>query len=112
MITVRSVLMRMSKKIRVRIVPETGLGVCWDWTGSRDQDGYPLIRVGDKIRRLTRVLMMIKHNRKLEKWEYALHSCDRPCCCNPDHLHLGTQQQNIQEMYDRGRRKRARMDAS
>ena len=33
----------------------------------------------------------------------VLHSCDNPMCINPDHLHLGTQSENMREMRDRGR---------
>lgn len=37
---------------------------------------------------------------------YATHGCDNKPCCNPhpDHVRLGTPQQNAQEMHDRGRR--------
>ncbi|QYC54112.1 HNH endonuclease [Mycobacterium phage Roksolana] len=31
------------------------------------------------------------------------HKCDVPKCCNPDHLALGTQQQNVDDRTKRGR---------
>ncbi len=31
------------------------------------------------------------------------HKCDNPRCCNPDHLELGTQKDNVQDCRDRGR---------
>ena len=34
---------------------------------------------------------------------YILHTCDNPLCINPDHLYVGTQQDNV---WDRGRRGR------
>ncbi|WP_428999621.1 hypothetical protein [Stenotrophomonas maltophilia] len=31
------------------------------------------------------------------------HSCDNPGCCNPGHLFLGTQAQNLADMRAKGR---------
>jgi len=33
----------------------------------------------------------------------VLHTCDQVWCINPKHLYLGTQSQNFQDAYDRGR---------
>ena len=80
---------------------------CWEWTGSKDKGGYGRIRVGDK--------KMLAHR---FSWELAngaiptgdghhgvcvCHRCDNPGCCNPNHLFLGTQPENIQDMKRKGR---------
>lgn len=39
----------------------------------------------------------------LDKRTFVLHKCDTPLCCNPFHLYAGTQKQNVQDIYDRGR---------
>lgn len=35
----------------------------------------------------------------------VLHRCDNAQCCNPDHLFLGTQADNVKDMWDKGRAK-------
>ena len=32
-----------------------------------------------------------------------LHTCDTPLCCNPEHLTVGTQRDNLQDMRNKGR---------
>ena len=32
-----------------------------------------------------------------------MHTCDNPECCNPAHLRIGTQRENIADMHTKGR---------
>jgi hypothetical protein len=34
---------------------------------------------------------------------HVLHRCDEPRCCNPEHLFLGTQAENMADMHRKGR---------
>jgi DNA-binding XRE family transcriptional regulator len=35
---------------------------------------------------------------------FVLHECDNPKCCNPAHLRVGTQAENIRQCVERGRK--------
>lgn len=71
-------------------------------------------------------ISMLCHNVLVHKfsWEYnknncqvapdgvvIRHKCDNPACFLPDHLESGTQSDNINDQFARGRRKRARKEA-
>lgn len=43
---------------------------------------------------------------------FVLHSCDTPACCNPAHLRLGTNQDNIADKLQRGRHQDAKGTAN
>ena len=81
-------------------------GECWLWQGSKDRQGYgriksPGMRVNLKAHRVAYAMSAgIDPGAEL-----VLHSCDNPSCCNPAHLSVGTHGENMQQMYDRGRRR-------
>lgn len=71
--------------------------------------GYPYvhIRVGLGVEVKTsahRVAWIIK-NGPIKDGMYVLHKCDSRMCCNPDHLFLGTHQDNMDDMKRKGRSK-------
>lgn len=87
--------------------PEPNTG-CWIWgmsvrTGRRG--GYGQIKVGKKMVSAHRISYLI-HKGEIPKDLQVLHSCDVRSCVNPDHLFLGTQQENMDDMINKGRAKR------
>lgn len=76
---------------------------CIDWTGAKDGFGYGLFRVTPgKIERAHRVALRLT-GVAVTADSVVMHSCDRPCCVNPDHLRVGTKDQNNADRDAKGR---------
>jgi hypothetical protein len=75
---------------------------CWNWFSSFNAYGY-----GEFIYKRERIGAH-RYSYALYKGEiinglHILHSCDNPKCVNPNHLRLGTHQENMKDMADRNR---------
>lgn len=94
---------RFSEKYKVD--ESTG---CWVWNACKDTKGYGLFQMGQrptgsyKASAAHRVSWQI-HKGEIPKGMNVLHKCDNPPCVNPDHLFLGTQQDNTNDMIKKGR---------
>ena len=71
---------------------------CWEWCGDTFR-GYGRY-MGHQAHRVSWALTHGNFDEKLN----ALHKCDNRKCVNPDHIYLGTQGQNLVDMWRRGRR--------
>lgn len=81
---------------RTARIPDTG---CFLWEGAT-LNGYPVASWHQRVHRL---VMQHIHGRKLATKEFVCHRCDVPLCINPAHLYVGTQLDNMRDMYRRGR---------
>jgi hypothetical protein len=61
--------------------------------------------VNGTTKQATHVCWELIHNEPVPKGMHVLHKCDVPSCVCPDHLFLGTHQENMQDMSQKGRHK-------
>lgn len=74
---------------------------CWIWTGAKNAQGYGSawdIKSKTSIR-AHRLSWTMFHGRSIPKGKLVCHTCDTPSCVKPDHLFLGTQLENMKDMY-------------
>jgi hypothetical protein len=81
---------------------------CWEWTAVKNLQGYGNIHIGSKTDGSYRTLVAHRvswemHYGPIPDGLCVLHRCDNPACVNPNHLSLGTQLENIQDMLNKGR---------
>lgn len=84
-----------------RSIPVTETG-CWLWLGCCDQKGYGLVSLNRVTKRAHRVSYEAATGIAPGDLQ-VLHKCDTPCCINPDHLFLGTNQDNVADKVAKGR---------
>lgn len=78
---------------------------CWVWSLARDKDGYGVAHQGKKNIRAHRVSYEVFIG-QIPEGMGVLHKCDNPPCCNPEHLFLGNNQDNMDDMVAKGRKPR------
>jgi HNH endonuclease len=74
---------------------------CWEWKAYKNQDGYGRIRRNRRLENAHRVSYELYIGPPGDL--HVLHKCDNPSCVNPDHLFLGTDQDNMTDKRYKGR---------
>lgn len=77
---------------------------CWPWQGARNPTGYGVFQAG--TRGQVRAHRFAYELTKGPLQGLAMHRCDNPPCCNPNHLIDGTNAENMADMVAKGRQAR------
>jgi hypothetical protein len=75
---------------------------CWIWRGTRMHQGYGMFWADGHTRRAHRVAYELNVG-PIPVGQQVCHTCDNPACVRPDHLFLGTQQDNMTDKVRKGR---------
>ena len=91
-------------KAMVTVNPITG---CWEWNGVK-RNGYGRTIIGSRKDGTRHTISA--HRLSYLTWKgeipngyFVCHTCDNPCCINPEHLFVGTRQDNINDRERKGR---------
>jgi hypothetical protein len=88
----------LEEKVRV------GQGECIEWTASLGGGGYGHLCYQDGMLLVHRLAWQALHG-PIPAGMLVCHHCDNPRCVNPDHLFLGTHQDNMDDCGRKGRRR-------
>ena len=93
-----------------RFITNVNIGdKCWEWNGHRDKDGYGRFHIYyTKTKKQTnigahKVSYELFYGKLVPGGMCVCHTCDNPTCVNPNHLWLGTNQDNMDDKINKGR---------
>lgn len=80
---------------------------CWEWQLSKNHKGYGFTYHRGRTWKAHRLSWHLFRG-DIPVGVCVLHHCDNPGCCNPEHLFLGTNSDNVRDMVSKGRQRGAR----
>ena len=86
----------LEERFMAHVEPEPNTG-CWLWIASVDKNGYGWSWSDGIAMRAHRLAYKLFFRCGVDGLK-VLHRCDVPSCVNPEHLFIGTQQQNLSDM--------------
>lgn len=86
-------------------------GDCWEWQNHTIASGYGSLFVGGKNTLAHRFAYELASG-SIPDGLFVCHRCDNRKCCNPAHLFLGTNSDNMLDMYRKGRHRAVRIHAA
>lgn len=79
---------------------------CWEWERSKDGGGYGVFTTHKYGREKSHRISYLECVGEIPEGLMVLHTCDNPSCCNPKHLFLGTNQENMDDKVKKNRQSR------
>lgn len=92
---------RLKKSFEKHVIRQEG---CWGWKGPIANGGYPVMSCrraigSDRGHRASWII----HKGPIPEGLFVCHHCDNPICTNPEHLWIGTHQENDKDKIIKGR---------
>lgn len=76
---------------------------CWEWQACLNEKGYGIFGTGGKkIDRAHRISYRLLVG-PVPNGMFICHHCDNPACVRPDHLFVGTNRDNVDDMLSKSR---------
>lgn len=95
--------MALAAKFWPKVDKSGGPNACWPWIGAVDNGGYGrgIHSKSTANKRSHRIAYLLTHG----EWPTpcGLHTCDNPPCCNPSHIHPGSNEENTADRCRKGR---------
>lgn len=98
--------MPVAERIKLNVIVNP-ISECWEWKGSK-KNGYGHTIIGSRTDGTRKSIAA--HRLSYETFVGPIldgmevcHRCDNPCCVNPEHLFLGTRQDNVDDREAKGR---------
>ncbi len=76
---------------------------CWFWLAAKTENGYGKCWFSGKLHQAHRISLFLFKGFDLYSPELGCHNCDNQFCVNPDHLFIGTHQDNVDDCIRKGR---------
>jgi hypothetical protein len=94
----------LAERFWEKVDRSAGPGACWPWRARVDQDGYGHFTVSSARRSAGahRVAYELCVG-EIPDGMCVCHACDNPACCNPAHLFVGTNVDNVTDRQTKGR---------